>query len=238
MRSSSSSRTPSSGCSTKQQRRRSAFSRSHWQPDRHPEEGDQMARDALFPDGLVRPKAPYSPVVRSGDHVYTAGQVGFDPSGTLVAGGIAEQTRQTLANLEACLARRRLHARRRRQGERLPRRPGRLRRIQRGLPRRLRGAVSRRGRRCRPDCPAGSVSRSRRLRTSPAPPRDRGRHAGPRRRRRSAAIATSRAGRRTATPSGSRTARTSRRTSPSRSRAGRWPSARAASPARSSARRR
>ena len=62
-----------------------------------------MARDALFPDGLVRPKAPYSPVVRSGDHVYTAGQVGFDPSGTLVVGGIAEQTRQTLANLQACL---------------------------------------------------------------------------------------------------------------------------------------
>ena len=62
-----------------------------------------MARDALFPDGLVRPKAPYSPVVRSGDHVYTAGQVGFDSSGTLVAGGIAEQTRQTLANLQACL---------------------------------------------------------------------------------------------------------------------------------------
>ena len=62
-----------------------------------------MARDALFPDGLVRPKAPYSPVVRSGDHVYTAGQVGFDPSGSLVAGGIAEQTRQTLANLQACL---------------------------------------------------------------------------------------------------------------------------------------
>ena len=62
-----------------------------------------MARDALFPDGLVRPKAPYSPVVRSGDHVYTAGQVGFDANGTLVAGGIAEQTRQVLANLRACL---------------------------------------------------------------------------------------------------------------------------------------
>ena len=63
-----------------------------------------MARDALFPDGLVRPKSPYSPVVRSGDHVYTAGQVGFDATGTLVKGGVAEQTRQTLANLEACLA--------------------------------------------------------------------------------------------------------------------------------------
>ena len=62
-----------------------------------------MARDARFPDDVVRPKAPYSPVVVSGDHVYTAGQVGFDSSGTLVAGGIAEQTRQVLANLHACL---------------------------------------------------------------------------------------------------------------------------------------
>ena len=62
-----------------------------------------MPRDALFPDGLVRPKAPYSPVVRSGDHVYTAGQVAFDGTGALVPGGTAEQTRQVLANLEACL---------------------------------------------------------------------------------------------------------------------------------------
>ena len=60
-------------------------------------------RDALFPEGLARPKSPYSPVVRSGDHVYTAGQVGFDPEGKLVAGGIAEQTAQALANLELCL---------------------------------------------------------------------------------------------------------------------------------------
>ena len=62
-----------------------------------------MARDALFPDGLVRPTAPYAPVVVSGDVVYTAGQVAFDASGTLVAGGIAEQTTQVLANLRACL---------------------------------------------------------------------------------------------------------------------------------------
>lgn len=62
-----------------------------------------MPRDAVFPEGLVRPKAPYSPVVRSGDHVYTAGQVAFDVDGKLVPGGIAEQTGQVLANLEACL---------------------------------------------------------------------------------------------------------------------------------------
>lgn len=60
-------------------------------------------RDASFPDGVARPKAPYSPVVRSGDHVYTAGQVGFDADGQLVAGGVTEQTRQAIANLALCL---------------------------------------------------------------------------------------------------------------------------------------
>ena len=62
-----------------------------------------MTRDALFPDGVARPKAPYSPVVRSGDHVYTAGQVAFDERGTLVDGGVAAQTTRVLANLESCL---------------------------------------------------------------------------------------------------------------------------------------
>ena len=60
-------------------------------------------RDASFPDGLPRPKAPYSPAVRSGDHVYTAGLVGFDADGQLVVGGIAAQTTQAIANLALCL---------------------------------------------------------------------------------------------------------------------------------------
>ncbi len=62
-----------------------------------------MTRDALFPDGVARPIAPYSPVVRSGDHVYTAGQVAFDERGTLVDGGVSAQTAQVLANLASCL---------------------------------------------------------------------------------------------------------------------------------------
>jgi 2-iminobutanoate/2-iminopropanoate deaminase len=57
-----------------------------------------VTRDALFPDGVARPKAPYSPVVRSGDHVYTAGQVAFDERGALVDGGVSAQTAQVLAN--------------------------------------------------------------------------------------------------------------------------------------------
>lgn len=62
-----------------------------------------MTRQAIQPDGVARPKAPYSPVVVSGDHVFTAGQVGYDSSGALVAGGVAEQTRQALENVRACL---------------------------------------------------------------------------------------------------------------------------------------
>ena len=63
-----------------------------------------MARRALQPEGLPRPQAPYSPVVVSDGHVFTAGQVGFDPNGDIVEGGIGEQTRQALQNVSLCLA--------------------------------------------------------------------------------------------------------------------------------------
>ncbi len=47
------------------------------------------------------PKAigPYSPAVRSGDLLFTSGQLGMDPAtGGLVAGGVAAETRQALQN--------------------------------------------------------------------------------------------------------------------------------------------
>jgi 2-iminobutanoate/2-iminopropanoate deaminase len=62
-----------------------------------------MTKRALQPDGVATPKAPYSPVVVSGDHVYTAGQVAFDETGAVVSGGIEEQTRRALDNVRACL---------------------------------------------------------------------------------------------------------------------------------------
>ena len=62
-----------------------------------------MPRNAVQPKGIARPKPPYSPVVISGDHVFTAGQVAFDADGNLVGETIEEQTRQTLENLRACL---------------------------------------------------------------------------------------------------------------------------------------
>ena len=62
-----------------------------------------MARNAIQPEGLPTPKPPYSPVVVSGDTVYTAGQIANGPDGNLVAGGIEEQTRQTLDNVKTCV---------------------------------------------------------------------------------------------------------------------------------------
>jgi 2-iminobutanoate/2-iminopropanoate deaminase len=61
-------------------------------------------RVAMQPDGVAVPKPPYSPVVVTGDLVFTAGQAPFDAEGKLVSEDIAEQARQTLRNLGACLA--------------------------------------------------------------------------------------------------------------------------------------
>jgi 2-iminobutanoate/2-iminopropanoate deaminase len=47
---------------------------------------------------------PYSQAVRVGPTVFTSGQVGLDPaSGTIVPGGIREQTARVLENLTAVL---------------------------------------------------------------------------------------------------------------------------------------
>ena len=60
-------------------------------------------KEAIQPEGLARPAAPYPPVVVSGDLVYTAGQVGFDESGQLTADDITGQTAKVFENLVACL---------------------------------------------------------------------------------------------------------------------------------------
>ena len=47
------------------------------------------------------PTAVYSHAVRSGDFLFVTGQLGVDPkTGTLVPGGVAEQTRQIMHNLQ------------------------------------------------------------------------------------------------------------------------------------------
>jgi enamine deaminase RidA (YjgF/YER057c/UK114 family) len=63
-----------------------------------------MEREALQPVGVATPKAPYSPLVVSGDLVFTAGQVAFDEDGELVSDEIEGQARQVFDNLRRCLA--------------------------------------------------------------------------------------------------------------------------------------
>lgn len=65
--------------------------------------GAQTKRAVETPDA---PKAigPYSQAIIANGFVYTAGQVGTDPkTGTLVEGGIMEQTEQVLKNLAVVL---------------------------------------------------------------------------------------------------------------------------------------
>jgi 2-iminobutanoate/2-iminopropanoate deaminase len=62
-------------------------------------------RKILSPDGAPKAIGPYSPAVRSGDLVFTSGQLGMDPAtGDLVPGGIAAETRQALGHCARLLA--------------------------------------------------------------------------------------------------------------------------------------
>ena len=56
-------------------------------------------------DYAPKPIGPYAQAIVSGKLAWTSGQIGLEPAtGELVAGGIAEQTRQALKNLAAVLA--------------------------------------------------------------------------------------------------------------------------------------
>ncbi len=48
--------------------------------------------------------APYSQAIAAGGFVFVSGQLGLEPGGTAIAGGISEQTEQVFANLAAILA--------------------------------------------------------------------------------------------------------------------------------------
>lgn len=51
---------------------------------------------------MTRPLGPYSPVVRAGDWLVTAGQLGVR-DGQLVQGGVEAETAQAMANVRALL---------------------------------------------------------------------------------------------------------------------------------------
>jgi len=52
---------------------------------------------------MSKPLGPYSPVVRAGDFIVVSGQGGM-ADGAVVEGGVAAQTRQSVANVKAQLA--------------------------------------------------------------------------------------------------------------------------------------
>ena len=63
-----------------------------------------MALKAIRSDKLSPPIGPFSPALLAGDYIFLSGQVGQDPvTGRLVGGGVAEETRQILANAELLL---------------------------------------------------------------------------------------------------------------------------------------
>ena len=64
-----------------------------------------MNRETIQTDQAPKAIGPYSQAIKVGNLVYTAGQIPIDPkTGNFVAGGINEQTRQVLQNLQAVLA--------------------------------------------------------------------------------------------------------------------------------------
>jgi 2-iminobutanoate/2-iminopropanoate deaminase len=63
-----------------------------------------MKKEIVLADKAPKAIGPYSAAVKAGHFVFTAGQLGIDPkSGEFTPGGIEEQTRQALTNLQAVL---------------------------------------------------------------------------------------------------------------------------------------
>ena len=63
-----------------------------------------MSKTVISTPSAPNAVGPYSQAIRSGNFVFTAGQVALDPATQqLVAGGITEQTRRVLENQKAIL---------------------------------------------------------------------------------------------------------------------------------------
>ena len=61
------------------------------------------ARTVIVPEGGAKPLGPYSPGIRAGSLVFASGTTGVDPESDSLLEGVAEQTRQALANLSKVL---------------------------------------------------------------------------------------------------------------------------------------
>ncbi len=75
---------------------------------RHASAQDQneqkIKREVISTDKAPKSVGPYSQAIRAGDFIFVAGQGAFSPlTGILVEGGIKEQTRQVLRNIQTIL---------------------------------------------------------------------------------------------------------------------------------------
>ena len=61
------------------------------------------ARTVIVPEGGAKPLGPYSPGIRAGSLVFASGTTGVDLESDSLLEGVAEQTRQALANLSKVL---------------------------------------------------------------------------------------------------------------------------------------
>jgi 2-iminobutanoate/2-iminopropanoate deaminase len=63
-----------------------------------------MSKQLVFTNEAPAAIGPYSQAIRTGNLLFTAGQIGLDPAtGQMVHGGIKEQTKRVLENLKAIL---------------------------------------------------------------------------------------------------------------------------------------
>lgn len=63
-----------------------------------------MVRDVISTANAPAAIGPYSQGIKAGGFVFTAGQLGIDPAtGKFVEGGVTDQARQALKNLQAIL---------------------------------------------------------------------------------------------------------------------------------------
>lgn len=64
-----------------------------------------MDKKVITSDKAPKAIGPYSVAIRTGEMIFTSGQLGLDPAtGSLVPGGIEAETRQALTNLSHVLA--------------------------------------------------------------------------------------------------------------------------------------
>ncbi len=64
-----------------------------------------MKKQAIATPAAPAAIGPYSQAIRTGNLIFTAGQIAIDPTtGNIVTGGIDEQTARVLENLKAILA--------------------------------------------------------------------------------------------------------------------------------------